>query len=192
MHAVTLVNGSHNLGLDALDRGLAYGDGVFETIALQQGQVQLWQGHCERLTKGLLRLGLAADAAAASVLVTKLISDIQVAYQRFQAPDGVLKITLTRGVGGRGYAAAVVPPSLVRPLRASQSPFPFALRLISIDPFFGLVGPYAAYGGRCQVPVVSSWKGLPRPFARWDARSGVGGVRWVNGIVGLGLARGRC
>ena len=36
--------------------------------------------------------------------------------------------------GGRGYAAAVVPPSLVRPLRASQSPFPFALRLISIDP----------------------------------------------------------
>ena len=32
MHAVTLVNGSHNLGLDALDRGLAYGDGVFETI----------------------------------------------------------------------------------------------------------------------------------------------------------------
>ena len=109
MHAVTLVNGSHNLGLDALDRGLAYGDGVFETIALQQGQVQLWQGHCERLTKGLLRLGLAADAAAASVLVTKLISDIQVAYQRFQAPDGVLKLTLTRGVGGRGYAAPQAP-----------------------------------------------------------------------------------
>ena len=46
--------------------------------------------------------------------------------------------------GGRGYAAAVVPPSLVRPLRGSQSPFPFALRLISIDPFFGLVGPYAS------------------------------------------------
>ena len=57
--------------------------------------------------------------------------------------------------GGRGYAAAVVPPSLVRPLRASQSPFPFSLRLISIDPFFGLVGPYAADGGRCQVPVVT-------------------------------------
>ena len=87
--------------------------------------------------------------------------------------------------GGRGYAAAVVPPSLVRPLRASQSPFPFALRLISIDPFFGLVGPYAAYGGRCQVPVISSWKGLPRPFARWDARSGVGGVRCPIQIRGL-------
>jgi 4-amino-4-deoxychorismate lyase len=108
MHAVTLVNGSHNPGLDPLDRGLAYGDGVFETIALQHGQVQLWQGHCQRLTKGLLRLGLAADAAAASALVTRLTSDIQAAYRLFEAADGVLKITITRGVGGRGYVAPLV------------------------------------------------------------------------------------
>ncbi|HIG37056.1 MAG TPA: aminodeoxychorismate lyase [Oceanospirillaceae bacterium] len=108
MQAVTLVNGSYNQGLDALDRGFAYGDGVFETIAVRQGQVQLWQGHCQRLTKGLLRLGLAADAAAASGLVTRLISDIKAAYWLFEAADGVLKITLTRGVGGRGYAAPQV------------------------------------------------------------------------------------
>ena len=108
MQAVTLVNGSHNLGLDALDRGLAYGDGVFETIALRQGQVQLWQGHCQRLTKGLLRLGLVPDAASAAALVSTLIADVKAAYPGFEAVDGVLKITLTRGVGGRGYAAPQV------------------------------------------------------------------------------------
>ena len=40
MDATTLVNGQPSNTLDISDRGLAYGDGVFETIALSQGQVQ--------------------------------------------------------------------------------------------------------------------------------------------------------
>ena len=46
--------------VEALDRGLAYGDGLFETIALVQGQVQLWQAHRQRFIAGLMSLGIVA------------------------------------------------------------------------------------------------------------------------------------
>ena len=87
--------------------------------------------------------GFAAQRCASGLMARR---GGRVARGRLLWPVAWLASTL--GVcGGRGFAAAVVLPSLVRPLRGSQSPFPFALRLISIDPFFGLVGPYAALRG---------------------------------------------
>jgi 4-amino-4-deoxychorismate lyase len=73
MDATTLVNGQPSNTLDVSDRGLAYGDGVFETIALNQGQVQLWQGHRQRLITGLITLGIVIDEASALTLVNSMI-----------------------------------------------------------------------------------------------------------------------
>jgi 4-amino-4-deoxychorismate lyase len=109
MDITTLVNGQSSHVLDVRDRGLAYGDGVFETIALKQGQVQLWQAHRHRLSTGLMTLGIVADEAAALSLINTIVDDIKAAYLLFDRPDGVIKIIVTRGFGGRGYAAPIAP-----------------------------------------------------------------------------------
>ena len=54
----TLINGVETPNLQAADRGLQYGDGLFETIALRHGQPLLWGRHLQRLQDGGRRLGI--------------------------------------------------------------------------------------------------------------------------------------
>ena len=123
MDVTTIVNGQLSPRLDVRDRGLAYGDGLFETIAVSQGQVQLWQPHRQRLISGMLTLGLVADETGALQLMKSVVKDMQAAYSLFGLPEGVIKIIVTRGNGGRGYAA----PSAPAPLRiVSMMPCPLA------------------------------------------------------------------
>jgi 4-amino-4-deoxychorismate lyase len=78
------------------DRGLAYGDGLFETMRVQRGAIPWWDAHWARLAHGAVRLGLALpDAAQVRAEVHALLDD---------AGDGVLKMLVTRGSGARGYA----------------------------------------------------------------------------------------
>lgn len=91
-----LINGQPTGQIDARDRGLHYGDGLFETIAVRDGRPQLWDRHLARLTAGCERLRLPApDAALLAAEAAQLCDGVA---------QGVLKIILTRGVGGRGYA----------------------------------------------------------------------------------------
>ncbi len=87
------------LPADALslkDRGLAYGDGLFETIAVKAGQPLLLDRHLQRLAEGCSRLAIAADQS--------LVRSELLAYAAAMG-DGVLKLILTRGDSQRGYAA---------------------------------------------------------------------------------------
>lgn len=76
------------------DRGLAYGDGLFETIAVKAGQPVLLDRHLQRLDEGCRRLALTVDQA--------LIRHELLAYAAALG-DGVLKLILTRGDSLRGY-----------------------------------------------------------------------------------------
>jgi len=79
-----------------LDRGFQYGDGLFETLQIVDGAVQHWQRHMRRLTRGCERLGIAMpDVATLSSESEQLSAGVSL---------GTLKITVTRGVGGRGYS----------------------------------------------------------------------------------------
>jgi 4-amino-4-deoxychorismate lyase len=79
------------------DRGLEFGDGVFETIAVVNGRLRLIEAHLGRLARGCARLGIAAPATDA------LRAELEAAAR---APDtGVVKLIVTRGAGGSGYAA---------------------------------------------------------------------------------------
>lgn len=128
MDSITLVNGRPSVMVDALDRGLAYGDGLFETIALVQGQVQLWQAHKQRLIAGLISLGIVLDKAYAEVLLDTIAVELKAAYVLFDRPEGVIKITVTRGSGGRGYAA---PASPILTRIISIMPWPKGRELLS-------------------------------------------------------------
>ena len=54
------VNGRPEATIDALDRGLQYGDGLFETIAVTGGRPRFLDWHFERLADGARRLGFPA------------------------------------------------------------------------------------------------------------------------------------
>jgi 4-amino-4-deoxychorismate lyase len=58
MSARVLREGRVRLWLEPEDRGLAYGDGVFETLLVHRGQPVWWQEHWQRLLRGAQRLGL--------------------------------------------------------------------------------------------------------------------------------------
>lgn len=93
-----LINGIPGNQIDASDRGLQYGDGLFETIACKSGKLLLWQAHMLRLQLGCERLnipGVAADLWLADI--RKLVAAKE---------DSVIKLIITRGAGSRGYSPA--------------------------------------------------------------------------------------
>lgn len=110
-----LINGSattdatqalHVHAISVEDRGLFYGDGVFETMLLRGGEVRFIDRHFARLQRGCERLGIAAPSEA--------IFQGDVAALIKGHNDGVVKYIVTRGAGGRGYrAATTIPPTRV-------------------------------------------------------------------------------
>ncbi len=75
------------------DRGLAYGDGLFETVLVRDGEPLLWNEHCDRLLQGAQRLGIEMPER----------EWLDTLPEKAPAGEQVLKIMLTRGSGGRGY-----------------------------------------------------------------------------------------
>ncbi|WP_053163083.1 aminodeoxychorismate lyase [Pseudomonas brassicacearum] len=88
--------------LSLKDRGLAYGDGLFETLAVHAGGPVLLDRHLQRLEAGCRRLALNVDMSALSTELN--------AYARCLG-NGVLKLILTRGDSLRGYAADPLAPA---------------------------------------------------------------------------------
>ncbi|HEY5852090.1 MAG TPA: aminodeoxychorismate lyase, partial [Lysobacter sp.] len=77
------------------DRGLAYGDGLFETVRAHRGEMHWWPAHWQRLQRGAAKLRMALpDERQAFVEATRLLA----------GSDAVLKLIVTRGSGGRGYS----------------------------------------------------------------------------------------
>jgi 4-amino-4-deoxychorismate lyase len=109
-----LVNGQLRDSVPALDRGLSYGDGLFETIRFEDSKAPLWTRHMDRLARGCERLHLPVPDAA---LLWQEAQQVRAAL-----PRCVLRITLTRGVGERGYAL----PAIVEPTRIVAA-FPLPL-----------------------------------------------------------------
>lgn len=90
------VNGQRAETLSTADRGLQYGDGLFETITCVQGHPRWLARHFERLRRGCERLRLPfSDWDTLSSEIAALAA---------QAERCILKLILTRGVARRrGY-----------------------------------------------------------------------------------------
>lgn len=100
-----LINGEPGERIAADDRGLGYGDGLFETVAVRNGTPRFLDAHLDRLLHGAGRLGIAApEREVLSREAGELSAD---------CVWGTLKILLTRGSGPRGYA----PPRPASPTR---------------------------------------------------------------------------
>ena len=58
-----LVNGSFNSAISALDRGLAYGDGVFRTLKIINGVPAHWPLHYQKLVEDCSAIGIVCPIA---------------------------------------------------------------------------------------------------------------------------------
>ena len=93
-----LVNGEISSLVDTSNRGLNYGDGIFETLLVHAGRPRRWQGHMDRLGIGCERLGLPMPPQSILLREVQTVSAGLV--------DAVVKIVITRG----GQARAYMPP----------------------------------------------------------------------------------
>jgi 4-amino-4-deoxychorismate lyase len=89
------INGRASTAIDHRDRGLQYGDGVFETMRVRRGRIRLLDYHLERLYEGCRRLDIRAPRA------DKL--KLELLTHAAARADAVLKLIVTRGIGPRGY-----------------------------------------------------------------------------------------
>ncbi|MDE0790520.1 MAG: aminodeoxychorismate lyase [Woeseiaceae bacterium] len=85
--------------ISANDRGLQYGDGLFETIAIRDGELRLWGYHLARLRKGCETLGLWMPSD--DVLLEGVMHALR--NSESTAIAAVAKIIITAGEGSRGY-----------------------------------------------------------------------------------------
>ena len=91
-----LVNGQIADRIATQDRGLQYGDGLFETIAYKNNKLEFLDDHIERLITGCSKLNIYTNFLA------ELEKDLSKITQKLQQ-DAVIKVVITRGQGGRGY-----------------------------------------------------------------------------------------
>ncbi|MGH8419140.1 MAG: aminodeoxychorismate lyase [Pseudomonas sp.] len=106
------IDGAPADSLSIKDRGLAYGDGLFETILVKAGVPLLFERHLQRLALGAKRLALVLDLP---------LIESECRTFAVQMSEGAMKLIVTRGDGLRGYAPT--PGAQVRRILQS-SPLP--------------------------------------------------------------------
>lgn len=89
-----LIDGRPASDVPADDRGLLYGDSLFETIAFHRGQAPLWPWHWRRFSADAQRLGLPVPSSEITLSECRQLASNE---------SCVIRVTLTRGSGGRAY-----------------------------------------------------------------------------------------
>jgi 4-amino-4-deoxychorismate lyase len=108
-----LVNGEQKDSIAISDRGLQYGDGLFETIEVKNGRPVFYKLHLTRLSAGCKKLKIPFPDPEL------LIDEARFIIQH--SSSAILKLIITRGSGGRGYQQ----PVEIQPTRIlSLHPFP--------------------------------------------------------------------
>ncbi len=97
-----LINGVLKATIDVTDRGLQYGDGLFETMLCSDGVIPLLDSHLKRLACDCQRLNIPVPDVG---LIKQEINT----YSNNIAGKAVVKLIVTRGSGGKGYRPKLQP-----------------------------------------------------------------------------------
>lgn len=91
-----LINGHKQESLAVSDRATQFGDGCFTTARVIDGKVSLLSAHIQRLQDACQRLMISCDFWPQLEQEMKTLAAEQ--------QNGVLKVVISRGSGGRGYS----------------------------------------------------------------------------------------
>jgi len=92
-----LINGIPSPYVSVADRGLHYGDGLFETIACAGTHPLFIEQHLKRMQSGARILDIAFPDRES------ILDDIKTLLQNNSDSKSIIKLILTRGQGKRGY-----------------------------------------------------------------------------------------
>lgn len=145
------------------DRGLLFGDGVFETLRASGGRAVRLDAHLDRLLDACGRLGLPAPPRAA------LEADVARAVAAIGG-EARVRVTVTRGSNEPGADG--------RPLGPDPALAPGARRLVLAAP----TPPLAALDARAAAAILAPLGPLVPP-------TGVKSTSWAAGVHALALAR---
>jgi len=116
--------------VSVFDRGFLYGDGLFETIRVCGGRPFRWAQHIDRTRRGaeFLRLALPFDGVTLRERALELI-------QQNAMPECLLRLSVSRGIGPRGYSPKEAnSPTVVmalQPLRSFDAENPPRFRIVT-------------------------------------------------------------
>lgn len=190
MNARVFVGAAPVAAIAADDRGFNYGDGLFETMRAHRGGVPWWDAHWARLSRGAARLRITLPDRG---------QVREQAEQMLHGGGGVLKLVVSRGAGGRGYAHgdAMVPTWVLSRHAAPLAHACAGLTLRWCDTRLALQ-PALAGIKHCnrleQVLARAEWQDLPAPERDADEglmRSGDGDVVCATSANVFLLAAGR-
>jgi 4-amino-4-deoxychorismate lyase len=133
-----MINGEISQQVSVNDRGLHYGDGVFETLVALNGELQHWGEHIRRLEIGCQRLKIQMPDAQ---LLKKETLELVRQENSSGQPKLIIKIIISRGIGKRGY----------KPPLTTQ-----VTRIISLYPYPDYPAQYFSEGVKitvCNIPL---------------------------------------
>ncbi len=139
------------------DRGFLYGDGLFETILFYNNKPYQWLLHISRLEGGLHVLKIIADINA-----EKLLNISHDLMEKNNISEGMIRIFITGGKGGRGYIPNRNEPATI-----------IVELLPKIAPPSNLVGVYLCKTEKISTKAlpshIKSMQGLNSTLARMEA-----------------------
>ncbi|MBI4324104.1 MAG: aminotransferase class IV family protein [Chloroflexi bacterium] len=139
--------------ISVFDRSFLYGDGLFEAIPFYGGRPFRWSQHLERLARGaeFLKIQLPFPLKELRKLAGELV-------KLNQMPNAMLRLTLSRGPGDRGYSPqGAESPNLVMSLHPAPPiepghPAPWQLKTSSFR--LPMANPLSSFKTNNKLPQV--------------------------------------
>ncbi|OIO74988.1 MAG: hypothetical protein AUJ57_01105 [Zetaproteobacteria bacterium CG1_02_53_45] len=113
--------------VDRLERGLAYGEGCFETFRVINGRVFDWPGHWRRLAGGLVQYGLLIPVGQDEEILFACLREAAKA-----GADALVRLTVSGGEATWGLTTRAKEPAVyIQCMPYTKNPDPAFLRLES-------------------------------------------------------------
>ncbi len=169
------------------DRGFLYGDGLFEAVRVYDGEPFLWQDHITRFEHGCAVLRINCPLSSGEIFRV-----VKETLKRNRLKDGLVRFTLTRGAGRRGYSPRgadhptfVVTPHLLPQVPPSYRVIVASVRLLADDPIsdFKNINKLHQILARTEADAADADEALLTQTEGFLVEGTTTNVFWINGDV---------